>query len=115
MRNPRCHLPSTLTPRIKTTLYKKLSGAASPPRRAARFSLVAAILVACAAMLYTTSSASLSGRSKKADAAQPHAVAKTQTAPASIPETQPPLKTEGIGLAPLAALPRPDTVGHPVS
>src|SRR5438067_1395027 len=39
MRNPRCHLPSTLTPRIKTTLFKKLSGAASPPRRAARFNL----------------------------------------------------------------------------
>src|SRR5438270_6943510 len=105
MRNPRCHLPSTLKPRIKTTLYKKLSSAASPPRRAARFSLVAAILVACAAMLYTTSSASLSGRSKKADVAQPHAIAKTQTAPASIiPETQPRLKTAGIGVAPLAAL-----------
>src|SRR5947209_896171 len=105
MRNPRRHLLSTLTPRIKTTLSKKLSSAASPPRRAARFSLVAAILVACAAMLYTSSSASSPGRAKKADAAQLHAAtAKAQTAPASITESQPRLKTAGIGVAPLAAL-----------
>src|SRR2546423_9518604 len=112
MRNPRCHLPSTLTPPIKTTLFKKLSGAASPPRRAARFSLVAAILVACAAMLYTSSSASSPGRAK-ADVAQPHAAAKAQAAPASLPETQPRLKTAGIGVAPLAALLRQASFADP--
>src|SRR5205085_3388594 len=61
--------------------------------------------VACAAVLYTSSSASSPGRAKKTDVAQPPAAAaKAQAAPASLPETQPRLKTAGIGVAPLAAL-----------